>query len=220
MSSQQSWTPAAGPWEPAQPVKARRSAITPDTTLAVIDMQMYYFEKLTQEAFDVTFRAVMREIDDAIAVGAPVVIVEFAGCGKSHPEIYRRIKGYMGRNRHAPVIKGGWSGGHELVKSCKRRGYPTEKFRLCGIFTGQCVHSTAWTLAHTEGVDDVRVVVDACCECSTRSQYDWAHYDRSPRNLKLVRQTSKRKGVRKSSNVHKLPKRRALPERELLRAAA
>jgi hypothetical protein len=167
-------SPPKPQWQPARPVDAQPSTIDADTTLVIVDMQTFWLQQLTQEARDSTLSVVLNEIDDAKAVGAAIILLEYAGYDATHPAIHERLKGYARWEAHPePVLKSSVGGGKEVMKACTDRGYSTKRMRLNGIYTDQCVLQTAVGLAAFDNVS-VDVVVDACC--TTKTGYNWAAY--------------------------------------------
>jgi nicotinamidase-related amidase len=187
----QGWRPSRAKWLPARVVPAEVARITDDGTLVIIDMQTGWFDLLTDNAVQTTTESILRELDDAMEVGAPVLVVEYRGAKSTHDDIREKLHGYQ---RWQPVSKTGMNGADQILQACSDHGYGTKPLRLCGIFTDQCVQETSWNLAGRIGVS-VDVVMDACC--TEKSEYDWRNFKGG--QVQLVRQ---------------------LPRRELLRAAA
>jgi hypothetical protein len=101
-----------------------------DITLIVIDMQT-------------SFNASKNVLDECLGLvktfvkaNAPVIFVEFVGCGRTHTKLRRAAQ-----NAHY-VVKSQMNGSQDIVSHVIKHNLPN-KYVMCGVYTGECVLETA-----------------------------------------------------------------------------
>lgn len=144
-------------------------------TLVVVDMQSH-FEAACDP--DVIIN-VTEEIIKAKQHNAHILLVEYAGCGKSHEGFGQLLKNYRYKAR---IRKGDDDGSGEIIRALRRRGFNDRHLRLCGVNSDCCVCATTMGLLDKLSNTKIEVVKRAC---GTVNDFDWRMYIRHP-NLRLV----------------------------------
>lgn len=149
-------------------------------TLVVVDMQSAF--KASQG--ESVLLGVAAEIKLAIASGQPVVILESNPRlnGPTHRCLTDLLQGYD-TLRHIVLTKDGRGlgmgsgGGREVAEACDFLGFPTERFRLCGVNTDICVFFTTLELSRHFGGPQLELVRNACSSqwCDSEEQ-EWASF--------------------------------------------
>jgi hypothetical protein len=155
-------------WRPPINVLADVCAIRPGCVLIIVDMQWHFLRTIPRRARKLAVAAIVREIEAARAINAPIVILEFADCGDTINKIRRALAGYELR---CTMQKSAESGVREVMETCRQCQFPMTMFRLVGVNTDACVYQTAAELGMRASVE---VVVDACLTDSIG--YDWCEY--------------------------------------------
>ncbi len=122
--------------------------------LVVVDVQPY-FKYSGEECF---LAAVEKEIVRAVNDGLPVIIVEFIGFGETYERLTRHLKGYP---RFKRVEKNRRDGSAEVLEACREAGFGTAFFRVCGLYTFECVAETVEGLAQKAPGCRIHVVKQA-----------------------------------------------------------
>ncbi len=122
--------------------------------LVVVDVQPY-FKYSGEERF---LAAVEKEIVRAVNAGLPVILVEFAGFGDTYDRLRRHLRGYPLFER---VTKNRRDGSLEVLEACRERGFATSFFRMCGLYTFECIAETAEGLAKNEPGCRIHLVKEA-----------------------------------------------------------
>jgi len=147
------------------------------STLVVVDMQEHFKSACNPDVII----GVTQEIILAKQKNTPIILLEYAGCGKSHEGFSSLLRNYPWKAR---VKKGDDDGSQEIVRAIRRRGFNDSALRLCGVNADCCVCATVTGLLKRLEDTQIEVVKEACgWECTAR--FDWRHYVRHP-NLKLV----------------------------------
>jgi nicotinamidase-related amidase len=146
-------------------------------TRLIIDMQpLFDAAEKTNVIVGVT-----AEIVRAMTEKAPIMVVEFAGCGETHQSILDLLKGYRLKAR---IGKLGDDGSMEITRALNRTGFSSRQLRVCGVNTNCCVEATVMGLVQRLPNSKIEVVKNACEWCGV-GRYDWRRYFRH-RNVKLV----------------------------------
>ncbi|MGD9679673.1 MAG: MaoC family dehydratase [Candidatus Obscuribacterales bacterium] len=161
------------------------SAVACASTLVLVDMQPRY------QASRSIVRQVEDEIDHAVDNGWPVVVLQYKNMGRTYKRLldalYRRGARYVLRVKARP------DGSHQVAEACKIHGFPTSRFRLCGVNALACVRQTALGLHTRFPQSRVEVVKGAC---NGPGVVDWSRFP-SRKNLILIsRRTSTMNCVR------------------------
>lgn len=146
-------------------------------TLVVVDMQPDF-----EAAFnpDVVI-GVAKQIMLAKHKKWPVILLEYAGCSRTHQGFSDLLSGYP---RRARISKSDDDGSYEVVRALERREFPFKNLRVCGVNTDACVWSTVDGLLKRLPKSYLEVVKDAC-GWEGPGRFDWREYMRHPR-LSLV----------------------------------
>lgn len=146
-------------------------------TLVVVDMQPYFKTALEPN----TIIAVTHEIVTAIHQGSGIILLEYEDCGRSLAGFDRVLYNYPWKARISKVEDDGSS---EVIQAIRRRQFPSDTLRICGVNTDCCVWGTVRGLLSK--LPRCRVeLVKAACNTLKRKQIDWRRYPRHP-NLQLV----------------------------------
>jgi nicotinamidase-related amidase len=136
-------------------------------TLVIVDMQPG-FSAANDER---TINGVLDEIRSAIALGAPVVLIESdrAKYGKTHnvlldalasynPDLWTvETKFWRYGDDYSPH-----SGALQVDEACEVFGFTTRRFRVCGVNTDICVFFTAMQLGKRFPATSLEIVMRAC----------------------------------------------------------
>jgi nicotinamidase-related amidase len=124
-------------------------------TLVVVDMQPG-FEAANGERVG---KNCLREIKEAVRVGAHIVFLEFVGHGETLPELTAPVSDYPFSHAKTKFVD---DGSPEVQQAIKERGFMIGRFRVIGINTDWCVRSTVEGLRKRFPNSFVEVVIDAC----------------------------------------------------------
>ena len=147
----------------------------PSKTLVVIDMQPEFKAAKNPN----TVISVTAEIMKAMINHHAIVIVEYEGSGSSHKAFYDLLKDYPFVSR---LTKKCDDGSGEIVTRLKRRGFPVNQIRVCGVNTDCCVASTVYGLLWRLKTSKIELVKSAC---NANRKIDWDLFTKNP-NLSLV----------------------------------
>jgi nicotinamidase-related amidase len=144
-------------------------------TLVIIDMQ---------EGFEASFEpnvvaGVTQEILLAKSLKLPILVVEFSDNGDTHYGLMRLIAGY---NRKAKVAKIDDDGSDVIIRALRRKKFPKDMLRICGVNTDCCVLATIVGLIRKNPTVKIQVPKHAC---NTSERFDWRTYPKY-KNLELV----------------------------------
>ena len=104
------------------------------TPLIIIDMQPFFGS--SQKPLG----AVLKQIDIAKAAGNPIILVEYGGCGPSHPKILDKLVDYKDV---ICVTKHRDGGEFDIIREAKTYGIDVSKrVRVVGVNRSYCVYST------------------------------------------------------------------------------
>jgi len=127
----------------------------PSYTFIVIDMQDYFSTSFNSKNIE----ACKQELRDAVICAAPIVLVEFIGCGRTASSIYDVVDSY--RKLHI-VRKNTNSGGDKISKYLINNNLPTNQIRLCGVNTDYCVLESVSKLTKLLEKPKIDIVAAAC----------------------------------------------------------
>lgn len=136
-------------------------------TLVIVDMQPGF--SASNDARTIT--AVMDEIRLAIASGASIVVIESdrKKYGSTHAELLNLMADYdpdrwsvetkfwRHNDQYSPH-----SGALQVSEACEVFGFPTGRFRVCGVNTDICVFFTAMELGKRYAKSKLEIVMRAC----------------------------------------------------------
>jgi nicotinamidase-related amidase len=148
----------------------------PAKTLVIVDMQPIF--RASREPNTVI--AVAHEIVVAKQNNHPIVIVEYAQSGRTHAGFDDLLKGYRHKAR---ISKWNDDGSVEVIRALKRRNFPMQTIRVCGVNADCCVYETVTGLLYRLSKTQIEIVKKACNTEST--DFNWREYHKHP-NLRLV----------------------------------
>lgn len=128
-------------------------------SLIVIDMQ-YEFDAAKNRR---TVRNCSREIQRAMNDDVPIVFVEFIGYGKTKKSLLSKLSSYK---KFGIVKKCECGGGFEISNFLKKKKFPFQKLKICGIQTNICVRQTVEQLLDICPQSKIEIVGDACYDVS------------------------------------------------------
>ncbi|MBK9141208.1 MAG: MaoC family dehydratase [Candidatus Melainabacteria bacterium] len=150
------------------------SAVACASTLVVVDMQPRY------QASRSIVRQVEDEIGHAVDNGWPVIVLQYKNMGRTHKRLLDALH-HRGA-RYVLRVKARPDGSHHVAEACLMHGFPTSRFRLCGVNALACVKQTALGLNARFPGSRVEVVKSAC---NGPGVVDWSRFP-SRKNLILV----------------------------------
>jgi len=133
-----------------------------DTTLVIVDMQEAFV------ASALVLPEVMREIDTALQNDWAIIILEYYNQGPTYDGVLTRAKQ---SRRFALETKFKNGGGREVRIACQRLNIPTARFRVCGVNTHACVHSTVTDITRIFAHSVVLVVQNACAHALRQNNW-------------------------------------------------
>jgi len=139
-----------------------------EATLVVVDMQPFYAVVNNSDLL----QAVERQILTAMASNRPVIVVEYVGAGLTHDLLMRQLKGYP---RCATVQKHQNDGSAQVLEACRRHGFGTQIFQVCGIYAAACVQETAMGLASGLPGSTIQILADACNRQANGAPWAWSN---------------------------------------------
>jgi len=104
------------------------------TPLIVIDMQPFF-----SETADKCLAATLDQIRLAKQRKAPIMIVEYRGCGPSYKQLLDAVDGY---DKVTFVKKSSDGGGEPVMNAARANGFQLKKVRVVGVNRSWCVFST------------------------------------------------------------------------------
>lgn len=147
-------------------IRERRSSElsrwTPDTTLVIIDMQENF------PASNRVLKEVLREVEIALLNSWAIVVLEYHNQGQTHAEIMSLVKT---SSRHAVKTKYKDDGAREVHDACKKRGFPTDRLRVCGVNTHACVNATVWSMCRFFKRSFILIVRKACAHGDRKNNW-------------------------------------------------
>lgn len=142
------------------------------TTLVVVDMQSAFEAACS---FDVVV-GVTEQILYAKQQQWPIVILEYEGCGETHEALIKLLKNYRHKAR---IKKFDNDGSIEVIRCIRRRNFPHNRLRVCGVNADCCVYETVEGLINRLEFSQVELAKDACG--TTNGKVDWRRYFRHSR---------------------------------------
>jgi nicotinamidase-related amidase len=125
-------------------------------TLIVIDMQQSFLDGLYSSDRSDCVANVKREINKAVKNGSPILFVEFKDWGHTIkeliPQSYSNIS-FVTKNKR--------SGAEEIVQELNRQRW-SDKIKVCGIFTNQCVKESVIDLIKIHKYKNIKIIEKAC----------------------------------------------------------
>ncbi len=136
-------------------------------TLVIVDMQPGFSASNDER----TILAVLDEIRRAIKHGAAIIVIESdrKKYGSTHAVLLELLASYDSdrwsietkfwrhNDQYSPH-----SGALQVDEACEVFGFPTERFRVCGVNTDICVFFTAMELAKQYALSKLEIVMRAC----------------------------------------------------------
>jgi nicotinamidase-related amidase len=136
-------------------------------TLLIVDMQSGFAAANDER----TINGVLDEIHAAIALGAPIIVIESdrKKYGQTHavlldalaaydPDLWTvETKFWRYNDQYSPH-----SGALQVAEACEVFGYTTQLFRVCGVNTDICVFFTAMQLGKSFPASRLEIVMTAC----------------------------------------------------------
>lgn len=136
-------------------------------TLVIVDMQPGFSASNDKR----TIKAVMEEIRRAIKDGAFIIVIESdrKKYGSTHAELLDLLADYDSErwsietkfwrynDQYSPH-----SGALQVAEACEVFGFPTGRFRVCGVNTDICVFFTAMELGKRFPLSKLEIVMRAC----------------------------------------------------------
>jgi hypothetical protein len=125
---------------------------------------------------------IIKHVQAAIRANAPIIVVEYAGCGLTHPDIMDVLKNYK---NFTTVRKPGWDGSFQVRQSLKKKWKITTPIpvKICGIYSDCCVRATANSLA-LAGYD-VKVIEEACYSSGANHTKQIAQWEKD-QNVRVI----------------------------------
>jgi len=112
--------------------------MTEEYTLVIVDMQheflSWFIEKTRNRLVENTCNFVALAMRD----DAPIILVEYGGCGQTHGAIYETIEDYLVQET---VTKYTADGSQEIIEAIESHNWP-KKLLVCGIYGNECVFDT------------------------------------------------------------------------------
>lgn len=148
--------------------------------LVVVDMQGQFLKGINSQAKQVVIANIVKLIERANRYKWPVVLVEFLSYGATIPEIKNVCE------RHWTVVKDEQDGSQPVQFIVERQKLIADRFRVCGLYAGQCVLQTANGLAKRFPNQQVRVLREACDHYQD-DNHTWLLYEkRKLDNLRVI----------------------------------
>lgn len=126
-------------------------------TLCIIDMQDYFLEPCNEKPTD----NVAREIRQAIKDDAPIVLVEYRGCGETTSQLLDVIK-HAGATKVYKVVKVRDDGSEEIIECLHKNNLPEDHIKITGVNTDCCVYATCYGIQRKRPLSKIEVIADAC----------------------------------------------------------
>ena len=90
------------------------------------------------------------------------MLVEYEGCSETNAKVREALAGLEIGKELVEVKKKQNGGGKEVVAACQSAEIPTERFRVIGVYTNQCVQATVAGLIECCPEACIEVVRRAC----------------------------------------------------------
>lgn len=151
-------------------------------TLVVIDMQ-----EIFKSATHINpLVGVTREVMIAKTKKYPILYVEFDEA-RTLSQLTNLVKKY---SKYAKVMKRFCDGSSDIIRALRRKNFPNNKLRICGVNSDACVLDTVKGLLKKLPDSKIEVVTNACAsskanKISGDDSYEWDDFVTHP-NLLLV----------------------------------
>jgi nicotinamidase-related amidase len=151
----------------------QEAAAGADATLVVIDMQPDCFLYARW-----MINPVVAQMREAARQGQGVVLVQYV-VGLADEIAPQVLQAYTEFSRRALAVKTQEDGSAEVLAACMDAGLSTNRFRICGVTTDDCVTRTAHGLARLCPAARIEVIKSAC-ECWQGNRFDWSNFSHLP----------------------------------------
>jgi len=150
----------------------------PVVPLLIIDMQKNYPDSFIPRLVG----KVVKHVQAAICANAPIIVVEYEGCGPTNPEIMEVLKNYK---NCTTVRKSSWDGSPQVRHSLQKKWKITTPIpvKICGIYSDCCVKATANSLANAGY--QVKVIEEACHSTPVNHTKQIGNWERD-KNVQII----------------------------------
>lgn len=136
-----------------------------EQTLVIIDPQDGFINDAESSSFHLDavklFKEIKLQIRLARKLGWPIVVLTYGGYGDIHPTVLNELnRGGEGSWRSA--VKHQRCGAVEVLKLCSEHNFKTNRFRVVGAFSNQCVKATVGGLVTQSPESQIEIVTRAC----------------------------------------------------------
>ena len=122
--------------------------------LCIIDMQPYF--DASNEPW--LLNNVLAEIKKAKKNNDYIIVLEYDGCGETHPDIVQACDGY---SRYYHEVKSSQSGALNILSIMQQNGITADHFIIVGVETESCILETVEGIVQGVPNSKVTVIEDA-----------------------------------------------------------
>jgi nicotinamidase-related amidase len=148
-------------------------------SLIVVDMQPFFPSSRSTRVKD----HCRKEIQKAMDAGAPIIFVEYLGCGPTNPNLVKMTDYY---DKTFLVRKRSDNGSSEISKLLSSYRLPARHLRVCGVNTNACVESTVYGLSRKCAIGAKIEVVAKACNAGYNGHQQGLDKMSTYRNVKVV----------------------------------
>ena len=136
-----------------------------EQTLIIVDPQTGFINLDETSAGHLEARKLVREVKLQIRLarklGWSVIVLTFAGYGDIHPQVMDELE-RAGEGSWYGLSKNQRSGAAELLGQCREKSISTNRLRVIGAYTNQCVQATVGDLVSQSPESQIEIVTRAC----------------------------------------------------------
>lgn len=136
-----------------------------EQTLVIVDPQTGFIKLDETSAGHLEACKLVKEINLQIRLarklGWSVIVLTYAGYGEIHPQVMEELK-KAGEGSWHSVSKGQRSGAAKVIELCSEKNINTNRFRIVGAYTNQCVQATVAELVRRSPETQLEIVTRAC----------------------------------------------------------
>lgn len=126
-------------------------------TLVIIDMQVGFEAANYQDVIE----GCAKEIKRARKAGMPIMLVEYDDFGDTQSALLNLVEGYR---KCIVATKYDDDGSYEVGQWLKRKNWPSDNLRVCGVNAWCCVRETIWGLLCRDKHKNMRIkLVKSAC---------------------------------------------------------
>lgn len=136
-----------------------------EQTLVIVDAQTGFINDDVSSTFYLDahklFSEIALQIRLARKLGWPILVLTYNGYGEVHPIVLDELN-QGGEGSWHSAVKHQRCGAAEVLRLCSEHNFNTNRFRIVGAFTNQCIKATVSGLVTQSPESQIEIVTRAC----------------------------------------------------------